>query len=291
MSALRVAIVQQSCVADRERNLAMSVRSITEAASLGARLVLLQELHGLPYFCQVEQARYFDEAESIPGPTSDLLARTAADLKIVIVGSVFERRAPGLYHNTALVFDRDGRLAGRYRKMHIPDDPGFHEKYYFAPGDQGFVPIDTAVGRLGVLVCWDQWYPEAARLMALAGAELLLYPTAIGWDPRDEAAEKTRQLDSWQIIQRAHAVANGLPVLIANRIGLERSEGAPGIAFWGHSFIAGPQGELLAEAGDGPAVLIADIDQEASERVRRVWPFLRDRRIDAYGDLVRRFLA
>ncbi|MHB1942034.1 MAG: carbon-nitrogen hydrolase, partial [Acidiferrobacteraceae bacterium] len=288
MSVLRVAIVQQSCVPDREHNLAMSRRSIAEAANRGARLVLLQELHSLPYFCQVEQARYFDEAESIPGPTSDLLSRMAADLKVVIVGSVFERRAPGLYHNTALVFDEDGRLAGRYRKMHIPDDPGFHEKYYFAPGDQGFVPIDTAVGRLGVLVCWDQWYPEAARLMALAGAELLLYPTAIGWDPQDEATEKTRQLDSWQIIQRAHAVANGLPVLVANRVGLERPEGAPGIAFWGHSFIAGPQGELLAEAGDEPAVLMADIDREASERVRRVWPFLRDRRIDAYGDLTRR---
>lgn len=291
MSVLKVAVVQQSCGPARDDNLEITEHAIADAARAGAELVLLQELHGLPYFCQVEQPQHFNEAETIPGHTSDWLARLAARLRIVLVGSVFERRAPGLYHNTALVLDRDGRLAGRYRKMHIPDDPGFHEKYYFTPGDQGFVPIDTSVGRLGVLVCWDQWYPEAARLMALAGAEILLYPTAIGWDPRDDVAERSRQLDSWRVIQRAHAVANGLPVLVANRVGMEYSEGTPGISFWGHSFIAGPQGEMLGEASEVPSVLVADIDRDACERVRRIWPFLRDRRIDAYGDLIRRFLG
>ncbi|MHB1950812.1 MAG: carbon-nitrogen hydrolase [Acidiferrobacteraceae bacterium] len=289
MNVLKAAVVQQACGASREDNLAATEQAVADAARAGATLVLLQELHALPYFCQTEETRHFNDAESVPGPTSERLGKLAAGLGIVLVGSVFERRAPGLYHNTAVVLDRDGRLAGRYRKMHIPDDPGFHEKYYFTPGDQGFVPVDTSAGRLGVLVCWDQWYPEAARLMALAGAEILLYPTAIGWDPRDDAPERSRQLDSWRVIQRAHAVANGLPVLAANRVGLEHAEGAPGIAFWGHSFIAGPQGELLAEAGETAAVLTADIDRDACERVRRVWPFLRDRRIDAYADLLRRF--
>jgi N-carbamoylputrescine amidase len=230
-------------------------------------------------------------AEPIPGPTSDALSRLAKELDVVIVGSVFERRAPGVYHNTAVVLDSDGRLAGQYRKMHIPDDPGFHEKFYFTPGDQGFAPIDTAVGRLGVLVCWDQWYPEAARLMALHGAELLLYPTAIGWDPRDDAAEKQRQHDAWLTIQRAHAVANGLPVAVCNRVGLEPDPGGgPGIRFWGTSFVAGPQGELLAQApDDAPAVLVTEISHQRSEDVRRIWPFFRDRRIDAYQDLLKRY--
>lgn len=287
---LRVAMVQQSCVPDRAHNLAATEQAVKEAAAGGARLILLQELHPLTYFCQIEDAAHFDLAEPVPGPTTERLAHWARTLHITLVGSVFERRAAGVYHNTAVVLDADGTLAGSYRKMHIPDDPGFYEKFYFTPGDRGFTPIDTSVGRLGVLVCWDQWYPEAARLMTLAGADLLLYPTAIGWDPRDLQPEKDRQLESWRLIQRAHAVANGLPVLVANRTGTERArDGA--IAFWGHSFAAGPQGEMLAEAGaDAPEVLFADVDLQASERVRRTWPFLRDRRIDAYGDLVHRFL-
>ena len=261
------------------------------AASAGAQLVLLQELHNGPYFCQHEDVNEFDRAETIPGPSCERLGALAREVGVVLVGSLFERRAPGLYHNTAVVFERDGRLLGRYRKMHIPDDPGFLEKFYFTPGDLGFEPIDTSVGRLGVLVCWDQWYPEAARLMALAGAELLLYPTAIGWDPRDEDAERMRQRDAWVISQRAHAVANGLPVLSCNRVGHEPSPvGRSGIDFWGSSHVLGPQGEFLAEAStDAAEVLLAEVDLERSEHVRRIWPFLRDRRIDAYGDLVKRY--
>jgi N-carbamoylputrescine amidase len=244
------------------------------------------------YFCQSEDTARFDQAETIPGPTTDTLGALAGELGVVIVASLFERRAAGLYHNTAVVLDSDGAIAGRYRKMHIPDDPGYYEKFYFTPGDLGFTPIDTGVGRLGVLVCWDQWYPEAARLMALAGAELLIYPTAIGWDPRDDEAERMRQRDAWITVQRAHAVANGLPVIAVNRCGDEPDPtgATPGIRFWGGSFVAGPQGELLAQAQeDGAAVVTVDIDAARGERVRRIWPFLRDRRIDAYADLSRRY--
>ena len=293
MSAtLEVACIQQVCGDDRTANLNRSAALVREAAAGGARLVLLQELHAGPYFCQVEDVACFDRAEPIPGPSSDFLAALAHETGVVLVASLFERRAPGLYHNTAVVFERDGTIAGRYRKMHIPDDPGFYEKFYFTPGDLGFTPVDTSVGRLGVLVCWDQWYPEAARLMALAGAELLLYPTAIGWDPRDVDAERERQREAWITVQRAHAVANGIAVLVANRIGHEEDpsgQGA-GIDFWGSSFVAGPQGEFIALAGvRDECVLRATLDRSRSEDVRRIWPFLRDRRIDAYHDLVRRY--
>jgi N-carbamoylputrescine amidase len=289
---LKIGLVQQACSEDRRANLAASVAGIRAAHTQGAQLVLLQELHTGVYFCQTEDTARFDQAEAIPGPSTDELGALARELGIVIVASLFERRAPGLYHNTAVVLERDGTIAGRYRKMHIPDDPGFYEKFYFTPGDLGFTPIDTSVGRLGVLVCWDQWYPEAARAMALNGAELLLYPTAIGWDPRDAEPEQARQRDAWITVQRAHAIANGLPVVVANRIGLEPDPSATsaGIRFWGSSFIAGPQGEILAEAGrDQPAVLIHDIDLDRTESVRRIWPFLRDRRIDAYEGLVKRY--
>ncbi len=289
---LRVGLVQHACTEDYQGNLARSEKGIREACAGGAQLVLLPELHAGVYFCQSEDAARFDQAESIPGPTTERLAHLAKELGVVIVASVFERRAAGLYHNTAVVLERDGRIAGRYRKMHIPDDPGYYEKYYFSPGDQGFVPVETSVGSLGVLVCWDQWYPEAARLMALAGAQLLLYPTAIGWDPRDPEAERGRQRDSWITIQRAHAIANGLPVLVCNRIGNEPDpeQRTKGITFWGSSFVAGPQGEVLAQAVvDQPAVTIADIELARTETVRRAWPFLRDRRIDAYTDLTKRY--
>lgn len=291
-STLTVACVQHPCTNNRESNLAASIAGIRDAALRGARLVLLQELHTGLYFCQREDTANFDRAEPIPGPTTGVLGALAKELGIVIVASLFERRAAGVYHNTAVVLERDGSIAGKYRKMHIPDDPGFHEKFYFTPGDHGFIPIATSVGRLGVLVCWDQWYPEAARLMTLAGAEMLLYPTAIGWDPRDEPVEQTRQLDAWITIQRAHAIANGLPVLVCNRTGLETaaSVDTDGIQFWGNSFITGPQGEFLAQAATGQsAVLMAEIDLGRSETVRRIWPFLRDRRIDAYQDLLRRY--
>ncbi|HKV96728.1 MAG TPA: carbon-nitrogen hydrolase [Gammaproteobacteria bacterium] len=289
---LVVALIQQSCTSDRANNLAQSVKGIREAAKRGAKLVLLQELHTGPYFCQTEDTRLFDLAEPIPGPSTQELGAVAKALGVVIVASLFEKRAPGLYHNTAAVIERDGTLAGIYRKMHIPDDPGFSEKFYFTPGDLGFHPIATSAGKLGVLVCWDQWYPEAARLMALAGAELLLYPTAIGWVEEDPADEQARQRDAWITMQRAHAVANGLPVMVANRVGTEADPAGKttGIRFWGSSFIAGPQGEILAEAGtDKPQVLTTQIDLGRSEAVRRIWPYLRDRRIDAYGDLLKRF--
>ncbi len=289
---LTVGLVQHPCGEDREANLAASINGIHSAAAQGARLIVLQELHTGVYFCQSEDVARFDQAESIPGPTTDLLGKLAAELNVVIVASLFERRAAGLYHNTAVVLDADGRIAGKYRKMHIPDDPGFHEKFYFTPGDLGFTPIDTAVGRLGVLVCWDQWYPEAARLMALAGAELLIYPTAIGWDPRDDDAERNRQLEAWITVQRAHAVANGVPVLACNRVGFEPdgSGHGAGIQFWGSSFVAGPQGEVLVTADSVTrAVLCTELDMTRGEQVRRIWPYLRDRRIDAYADLLRRF--
>ncbi|HWU68328.1 MAG TPA: carbon-nitrogen hydrolase, partial [Stenotrophobium sp.] len=264
---------------------------IRAAHAGGAQLVLLQELHTSLYFCQHESTDLFDLAEPIPGPSTQWLGRLAKSLGIVIVGSLFEKRAAGLYHNTAVVLERDGTLAGTYRKMHIPDDPGYYEKFYFTPGDLGFTPVQTSVGRLGVLVCWDQWYPEAARLMALAGAELLLYPTAIGWNPDDTPDEQARQHDAWVTIQRAHAVANGLPVLVANRSGFEAdpSGQTAGAQFWGHSFVAGPQGEMLAQAGQREDVIVTDVDLARSENVRRWWPFLRDRRVDAYADLTRRY--
>lgn len=288
---LKIALIQHACSSDRDKNLALITEKIRQAAAAGGELVLLQELHNTPYFCQTEETRLFDLAETIPGPSTKHFGALAADLGVVIVSSLFERRAAGLYHNTAVVFDSDGRMAGRYRKMHIPDDPGFYEKFYFTPGDLGFTPIDTSVGRLGVLICWDQWYPEAARLMALAGAELLLYPTAIGWDPTENSDENGRQRQAWLTSHAGHAVANGLPVLSCNRIGLEASPMATaGIDFWGSSHVLGPQGEILAMASsDGPEVLMAEVDMTRSESVRRIWPFLRDRRIDAYADLLRRY--
>jgi N-carbamoylputrescine amidase len=288
---LKVGLVQQRCGADRQQNLAKSERGVREAAGRGAQLVLLQELHTSLYFCQQEDASLFDLAEPIPGPTSDSLGALAKELGVVIVASLFERRAPGLYHNTAVVLDRDGRIAGKYRKMHIPDDPGYYEKFYFTPGDLGFNPIQTSVGKLGVLVCWDQWYPEAARLTALAGADLLLYPTAIGWNPADDEAEQQRQQEAWLTIQRAHAVANGLPVVVANRVGKEAdpSGASPGQQFWGSSFVAGPQGEMLARGGQDEEILVVELDLARSEEVRRIWPYLRDRRVDAYADLSKRY--
>lgn len=295
MSAiLNLGFVQQTCGdLDPKVNLEISIQAIREAAAQGAELVLLPELHVGPYFCQTEDCDRFDLSEPIPGPTTATLAALAQELKVVIVASLFERRAPGLYHNTAVVLDKDGSLAGTYRKMHIPDDPGYYEKFYFTPGDLGFKPITTSVGKLGVLVCWDQWYPEAARLMALAGADLLLYPTAIGWNPADPEDERQRQLQAWITIQRGHAVANGLPVIACNRIGHEPdpSGQTPGIQFWGNSFAVGPQGEFLCQAdAEESRVLLVAIDRQRSERVRRIWPFLRDRRIDEYAGLTRRFL-
>ncbi|GMV99861.1 MAG: beta-ureidopropionase [Candidatus Hydrogenedentota bacterium] len=289
---LKVALVQQSCGLNRAANLEASCRCILEAAAEGARLVVLQELHTGPYFCQTEDTSVFDWAEPIPGPSCERLSRAAEDASAVVVASLFERRAPGIYHNTAVVFDKDGTLAGKYRKMHIPDDPGFYEKFYFTPGDLGFEPIDTSVGRLGVLVCWDQWFPEAARAMALRGAELLIYPTAIGWTPSDAQDEKDRQREAWTLSQRAHAVANGMPVLSVNRVGheLDFSGATDGIQFWGSSFVAGPQGEILAMASpDREQTLMVEIDRARTEAVRRIWPFFRDRRIDAYQTIQKRF--
>lgn len=294
---LTVGIVQQPAWPDKARSLAASEAGIRDAVQQGAQLVLLQELHATHYFCQYEDPALFDLAEPLDGPTSQHLAALASELDIVLVGSLFERRAAGLYHNTAVVYDRDQGRVGQYRKMHIPDDPAFYEKFYFTPGDvddargEGFTPIDTSLGRLGLLVCWDQWYPEAARLMALAGADILLYPTAIGWDPNDNAAEKNRQKDAWTIIQRSHGVANGLPVLVANRVGFEADHSGvgDGIEFWGGSFVCGPQGEMLAHATQAAQQLVVTIDMARSENTRRIWPYLRDRRIDAYGDLTRRY--
>lgn len=291
---LTIALIQHACTDDVSNNLAHTIQHIESAAKQGAKLILLQELHTNLYFCQTEEARLCDLAESIPGPTTDQLAEVAKRCQVVIVASLFERRAAGLYHNTAVVLEKTGEIAGIYRKMHIPDDPGYYEKFYFTPGDLGFEPIETSVGNLGVLVCWDQWYPEAARLMALRGADILLYPTAIGWGSQEkDEAEKERQLNAWITIQRAHAVANGLPVAVCNRVGFEPAHSAQteqGIQFWGNSFITGPQGEYLAQAGEDPTVLIADIDLARTETVRRGWPFLRDRRIDEYDGLLARFL-
>jgi N-carbamoylputrescine amidase len=277
---------------DRQKNIEATEAGICKAVDQGAKLVILQELHTSHYFCQTEDTDLFDLAETIPGPSTDYFSALARELEIVLVLSLFEKRTAGIYHNTAVVIEKDGQIAGTYRKMHIPDDPGYYEKFYFTPGDLGFRPIDTSVGRLGLLVCWDQWYPEAARLMALAGADILIYPTAIGWDPRDDQDEKQRQRDAWITVQRGHAIANGLPLLSVNRTGFEAApDNGPGSNFWGSSFIAGPQGELLAEAAiDKDQVLITELDLNASENVRRIWPFLRDRRIDAFDDLTRRFI-
>ncbi len=290
---LIVSAVQQPCGDDNPQvNLEFSIAKIREAAAAKADLVVLPELHLGKYFCQTEDHSVFDLAQPIPCETTDILSALAKELSIVIVATIFERRAAGLYHNTAVVFDKDGSIAGKYRKMHIPDDPAFYEKYYFTPGDLGFTPIQTSIGKLGVLICWDQWYPEAARLMALAGADVLIYPTAIGWDKNDTKEEQGRQLDAWITVQRGHAVANGLPVISCNRIGFEFAPNSDsGIDFWGNSFIVGSQGEFLVHANaTDTQLLTAEIDLVRSETVRRIWPFLRDRRIDAFGDLIKRFI-
>lgn len=290
---LRVGMVQMSCSPDVEANKHKLTEGIARAADGGARLVVLQELHNTPYFCQVEDTGNFDLAEPIPGPSTEFFGELARRHGVVLVTSLFERRAAGLYHNTAVVFEADGSIAGKYRKMHIPDDPAYYEKFYFTPGDLGFRPIDTSVGRLGVQVCWDQWYPEGARLMALRGAELLIYPTAIGYESSDTPEEQERQREAWTTVQRGHAVANGLPVIAVNRTGHEPDPSGQtrGISFWGSSFVAGPQGEILCRAPkDEEAVITIDIDMKRSENVRRWWPFLRDRRIEEFGPLGRRFL-
>lgn len=292
MSIIKVGLVQMSVTAsisDNKEKLAANIRACAEK---DAQLVVLQELHNTPYFCQVEDVKNFDLAESIPGPSTAFYSALAKELNIVLVTSLFERRAAGLYHNTAVVFDVDGSIAGKYRKMHIPDDPAYYEKFYFTPGDLGFEPIQTSLGKLGLMVCWDQWYPEGARLMALKGAEMLIYPTAIGWESTDTQEEKQRQLDAWQTVMRGHAVANGLPVIAVNRVGHEPdpSRQTDGILFWGNSFVAGPQGELLAVASaDNEENLVVRIDIERSEQVRRWWPFMRDRRIESYESILKRF--
>lgn len=290
---IRAGIVQQSCSADIKTNLEKLHRNIASVVQAGADLVVLQELHNTPYFCQTEDTSLFDLAEPIPGPSTGFYSEIAAAYRIVLVTSLFERRAAGLYHNTAVVFDTDGSIAGIYRKMHIPDDPAYYEKFYFTPGDIGFEPIQTSIGKLGVQVCWDQWYPEGARLMALKGAEILIYPTAIGWESTDTQEEKLRQTGAWITVQRGHAVANGLPVIAVNRVGLELDPSGQtnGILFWGNSFVAGPQGEILAQASNTKEEnLVVSIDMGRSENVRRWWPFLRDRRIDEFKDLTRRFI-
>lgn len=290
---LKVGVVQQAVADnDKAKNWQKSADRIAELAAEGCECILLQELHSTLYFCQNEDTNAFDLAEPIPGPATEYFGALAAKHNIVLVTSLFEKRGSGLYHNTAVVFDRSAEIAGKYRKMHIPDDPGFYEKFYFTPGDMGFEPIQTSVGKLGVLVCWDQWYPEAARLMAMAGADLLFYPTAIGWDMTDTEAERSRQHGAWHTIQRAHAVANSVPVIVANRTGFEASpdDAEVGIQFWGQSFIAGPQGELLAQASaDKEETLVVELDMSRTEKVKRIWPYFRDRRIDAYDDLTRRW--
>ena len=290
---MKVGIVQQTCSTQVDHNIAKSLAGIKACAEQGAALVVLQELHCGIYFCQAEEADMFDLAEPIPGPAYHTFSQAAKENKVVLVTSLFEKRAPGIYHNTAVVFEKDGSEAGRYRKMHIPDDPAYYEKFYFTPGDLGFQPIQTSVGKRGVLVCWDQWYPEAARLMALAGAEMLIYPTAIGWESSDSAEEKARQHDAWFTVQRGHAVANGLPVISVNRVGTEPdwTGVTGGIHFWGQSFVAGPQGEVLYLASpDREENVVVDINPQRTEDVRRMWPFLRDRRIEAYGGLTKRYL-
>jgi len=290
---IKVGLVQQANTGSIKENLKKLTENIEACVAQGAQLVVLQELHNSLYFCQVEDTNNFDLAEPIPGPSTGFYSDIAATNGIVLVTSLFEKRAPGLYHNTAVVFDTDGSIAGKYRKMHIPDDPAYYEKFYFTPGDLGFQPIQTSLGKLGILVCWDQWYPEAARLMALRGAELLIYPTAIGWESSDTEDEKNRQLNAWIISQRAHAVANGLPVISVNRVGLEDDPSGQtnGIQFWGNSFVAGPQGEFLAQAGnEKPENIVVEVNLTRSENVRRWWPFLRDRRIDEYKEITKRFI-
>jgi N-carbamoylputrescine amidase len=293
MSILKTGLVQQANTGDRAANIAKSMAGVRACAAQGAQLVVLQELHCGLYFCQTEATEVFDQGETIPGPATAEFGALARELGVVLVLSLFEKRAPGLYHNTAVVLEKDGSIAGVYRKMHIPDDPAYYEKFYFTPGDLGFQPIDTSVGRLGILVCWDQWYPEAARLMALAGAEMLIYPTAIGYESTDTQAEQDRQFGAWQTIQRGHAVANGLPVIAVNRTGYEPDPSGVtgGIQFWGQSFVAGPQGELVYTAPkDEEVSIVIDIDRQRTEDVRRIWPFFRDRRIDAYGQIVKRYI-
>lgn len=292
MRKLKVGLVQQSVTSDLSANREKLANNIRVCATQGAQMVVLQELHNTPYFCQVEDVNNFDMAEPIPGPSTAFYSALAKELGIVLVTSLFERRAAGLYHNTAVVFDKDGSMAGKYRKMHIPDDPAYYEKFYFTPGDIGFKPIQTSLGKLGLMVCWDQWYPEGARLMALQGAEMLIYPTAIGWESTDTPDEKQRQLGAWQTVMRGHAVANGLPVIAVNRVGHEPDSSGQtnGIQFWGNSFVAGPQGEFIANASDNQEEnMVVEIDLERSEQVRRWWPFLRDRRIEAYDDILKRF--
>ncbi len=293
MKPLHIGLVQQSNTGDRAANLEKSAAGIRRCKARGAELVVLQELHTGLYFCQTEAPEVFDQAEPIPGPSTDYFGALAKELDLVLVLSLFENRAPGLCHNTAVVIERDGSLAGRYRKMHIPDDPAYYEKFYFTPGDLGFKPVQTSVGKLGVLVCWDQWYPEAARLMALGGAEVLIYPTAIGYELADDAPERGRQREAWIISQRGHAVANGLPVVAVNRTGFEPdpSEVTEGIQFWGSSFVTGPQGEFLYRSPEEEEdVAVVVVDRQRTAQVRRIWPFFRDRRIDAYGDLLRRWV-
>ena len=292
MRTIKIGLVQMSVTTSISDNKEKLVANIRACAERGAQLVVLQELHNTPYFCQVEDVRNFDLAETIPGPSTLFFGALAKELSIVLVTSLFERRTAGLYHNTAVVFDADGSMAGKYRKMHIPDDPAYYEKFYFTPGDLGFEPIQTSLGKLGLMVCWDQWYPEGARLMALKGAEMLIYPTAIGWESTDTPEEKQRQLNAWQTVMRGHAVANGLPVIAVNRVGHEPDPSGQtnGIQFWGNSFVAGPQGEFLAVASaDKEENCVVEIDIERSEQVRRWWPFLRDRRIDAYEEMLKRF--
>lgn len=289
---MKTGLIQQSNTGNREENIAKLSRNIAQLAMQGAELIVLQELHNGLYFCQTEDTSIFDLAETIPGPSTEHFGRLAAEHGVVLVLSLFERRAAGLYHNTAVVIEKDGSIAGKYRKMHIPDDPAYYEKFYFTPGDLGFEPVDTSVGRLGVLVCWDQWYPEAARLMAMAGADVLIYPTAIGWESTDTEAEKSRQQEAWVTVQRGHAVANGLPVISCNRTGYEADPSGVtnGIQFWGHSFVAGPQGELLALAPDQEEInMLVEVDLARAEQVRRWWPFFRDRRIDAFGEITKRW--
>jgi N-carbamoylputrescine amidase len=288
---VRVALIQQKYIGNKKKMIAATSAMISEAAKNGAKLVVLQELHQGEYFCQSEDTKFFDYAADYEADLSYWSA-VAREHQVVLVTSLFEKRAAGLYHNTAVVFEKDGSIAGKYRKMHIPDDPGFYEKFYFTPGDLGFEPIDTSVGRLGVLICWDQWYPEAARIMTLKGAELLIYPTAIGWFDADSKEEKSRQRESWVIIQRSHAIANAVPVLSCNRVGFEADDSGmmPGIRFWGSSFVCGAQGEMIAEAdSENETILYAEIDHSRTKEVRDIWPFLRDRRIDAYGDLLKRY--
>jgi len=292
MNTIKAGLVQMKCTPDKAANIQKSIGEIKKCASAGAELVVLQELHSSLYFCQTENTGIFDLAEPIPGPSTKIFSEAAKENNIVLVTSLFEKRAAGLYHNTAVVFEKDGSIAGKYRKMHIPDDPAYYEKFYFTPGDLGFNPIKTSVGNLGVLVCWDQWYPEAARLMALAGADILIYPTAIGWESTDNSDEKDRQLNAWMISQRAHAVANGLPVISVNRTGFEADPSGVtnGITFWGNSFVAGPQGEIIHQfSAEKEQTEVVTINLSRSEDVRRIWPFLRDRRIDAYNEILKRF--